>query len=85
MEDLVYIGIFLTLTTTGKAKRVYEFSTKLERLCSGMCDSFMLMKSVSSGFWPPNDFYHAVCNIHSVLRGIQDYGAVFYCGLFKYY
>lgn len=49
------------------------------------CVTVLLMNSVSSGFWPPNDFYHAVCNIHSVLRGIQDYGAVFYCGLFKYY
>lgn len=43
------------------------------------------MNSVSSEFWPPNDFYHAVCNINSVLRGIPDYGAVFFSGLFKYY
>lgn len=64
-EDLVYIGIFLTLTTTGKANVCMNLRNLKE--CSGMCDSFMLMNSVSSEFWRTNYFYHAVCNTVSIL------------------
>lgn len=48
--------------------------------CSGMCDSFMLMNSVSSEFWRTNYFYHAVCNINFVL--IQEHGIPFLCPCF---
>lgn len=78
-EDLVYIGIFLTLTTTGKANVCMNLQNSMKE-CSGMCDSFMLMNSVSSEFLRTNYFYHAVCNINFVL--IQEHSIPFLCACF---